>query len=82
MKNNARIPVKNKENDNMMDLEAYGILGYIIFIIAIICIRVLAVFVVAAAIATYIGLTGILWFAATIVIFLIINALISGLQRN
>ena len=66
----------------MMDLEAYGVLGYIIFIIAIICIRVLAVFVVAGAIATYIGLTGLLWFATTIVIFLIINALISGLQRN
>ena len=64
----------------MMDLEAYGILGYIIFIIAIVFIRIFAVLVVAGAIATYIGLTGILWFAATIVIFLLINALISGLK--
>lgn len=65
----------------MMDLEAYGILGYIIFIIAIVFIRIFAVLVVAGAIATYIGLTGILWFASVIVIFLVINALISGLSR-
>lgn len=64
----------------MMDLEAYGIVGYIVFIIAIICIRILAVFVVAGAIATYIGLTGILWWASAFVIFLVINALISGLS--
>ena len=64
----------------MMDLEAYGVLGYIIFIIAIICIRIIAVFVVAAAIATYIGVTGILWWASVIVIFLVINAIISGLK--
>ena len=65
----------------MMDLEAYGVLGYIIFIIAIICIRIIAVFVVAGAIATYIGVTGILWWASVIVIFLLINAIISGLKR-
>ena len=64
----------------MMDLEAYGVLGYIIFIIAIICIRIIAVFVVAGAIATYIGVTGILWWASVIVIFLLINAIISGLK--
>ena len=66
----------------MMDIQAYGILGYIIFIIAIICIRIFAVLVVAAAIATYIGLTGIVWFASVIVIFLLINAVISGLSRK
>lgn len=64
----------------MMDLEAYGVLGYIIFIIAIICIRIIAVFVVAGAIATYIGITGILWWASVIVIFILINAIISGLK--
>ena len=64
----------------MMDLEAYGVLGYIIFIIAIICIRIIAVFVVAGAIATYIGVTGILWWASVFVIFLLINAIISGLK--
>ena len=66
----------------MMDIQAYGIIGYIIFIIAIICIRIFAVLVVAGAIATYIGLTGILWIATVIVIFLLINAVISGLSRK
>ena len=66
----------------MMDLEAYGVLGYILLIIAILFIRIFAVLVVAGAIATYIGLTGILWIATTIVIFLVINAIISGFNRN
>lgn len=64
----------------MWDFEAYGILGYIIFIIAIVLIRIIAVLVVAGAIATYIGLTGLLWWCAAIVIFLLVNALISGLS--
>ena len=64
----------------MMDLTAYGILGYIIFIIAIVLIRIIAVIVVAGAIATYLGLTGLLWWCTAIVIFLLINALISGLK--
>ena len=72
----------NNIGENMMDLEAYGVLGYIILIIAIVCIRIFAVLVVAGAIATYIGLTGLLWICATFVIFLVINAIISGLSRN
>ena len=63
-----------------MDLEACGVLGFIIFIIAIVLIRILAVIIVAGAISTYIGLTGILWWASAIVIFLVINAIISGLK--
>lgn len=66
----------------MIDLEAYGIIGVIFLIIAIICIRILAVSVVAGAIATFLGLTGILWWCTAIVIFLVINAIISGLTRN
>ena len=65
----------------MIDIEAYGVIGFILFIIAIICIRIIAVLVVAGAIATYIGVTGILWWASVIVIFLLINAIISGLKR-
>jgi len=64
----------------MMDLEVYGVLGYFTFIIAIVFIRVFAVIIVAGAIATYLGLTGLLWWAATIVVFLVINAIISGLR--
>ena len=64
----------------MLDLESYGIIGYFMLIIGIILVRIIAVLIVAAAIATYIGLTGLLWWAAAIVIFLIINALISGVS--
>jgi len=64
----------------MLDLEAYGIIGYFLLIIGIILVRIIAVIIVAGAIATYIGLTGFLWWAVAIVIFLIINAIISGLS--
>ncbi len=65
----------------MMDLEAYGIIGYILFIIAIIVIRIGVVMVVAGAIASYFGLSGILWWCSAIVIFLIINGVISALSK-
>ena len=65
----------------LMDLEACGILGYIIFIIAIILFRIIAVMIVAGAIATYIGLNGLLWWCFAFVIFLVINAIISGLSK-
>ena len=65
----------------MMDLEAYGVIGYILFIIAIIVVRIGVVIVVAGAIASYLGLTGMLWWCSAIVIFLIINGLISALSK-
>ncbi|WP_295591657.1 hypothetical protein [uncultured Methanobrevibacter sp.] len=65
----------------MMDLEAYGVIGYILFIIAIIVVRIGVVIVVAGAIASYLGLTGILWWCSAIVIFLLINGLISALSK-
>ena len=65
----------------MLDLEAYGVIGYILFIIAIIVIRIGVVIVVAGAIASYLGLSGILWWCSAIVIFLLINGLISALSR-
>ena len=65
----------------MLDLEAYGVIGYILFIIAIIVVRIGVVIVVAGAIASYLGLTGILWWCSAIVIFLIINGLISSLSK-
>ena len=64
----------------MWDLQAYGILGYIVLIISIVLIRIVAVILVAGALATYIGLTGLMWWAAAIVIFFVINAIISGLR--
>ena len=65
----------------MIDIEVYGILGYIAFIILIVMIRIVAVFVVAGAIAAGIGLEGILWWCSSIVIFLLINAIITGLHK-
>ena len=65
-----------------MDLEAYGILGIIGFIIVVVLIRIIAVIVVAGAIATYLGLSGLLWWCAAIVIFFVINAIISGFKGD
>lgn len=64
----------------MMDLTTYGILGYLLLIILIVFIRVFAVIIVAGAIASYLGLSGILWWAAAIVIFMVINAIIRGIK--
>ena len=64
----------------MLDLETYGIIGYFAVVLFIILIRIIAVAVVAGAISSYVGLTGLLWWCATIVIFLVINAIISGLR--
>ena len=43
--------------------------------------RIITTFVVAGAIASYLGLTGILWWCSAIVIFLLINGLISALSK-
>jgi len=64
----------------MLDLEAYGIIGYFLLIIGIILVRIIAVIIVAGAIATYVGLSGFLWWAAVIVIFLFVNAVIRSLN--
>lgn len=50
----------------MLDLETYGIIGYFAFVLFIILIRIIAVAVVAGAISSYVGLTGLLWWCATI----------------
>jgi len=63
-----------------LDLEAYGIIGYFLLIIGIILVRIIAVIIVAGAIATYVGLSGFLWWAAVIVIFLFVNAVIRSLN--
>ena len=76
-----KIRQDSKENDNMFDLEAYGVVGFILLIISIIVIRIGVVIVVAGAIASYLGLTGILWWCSAIVIFLLINGLISALSK-
>ena len=65
----------------MMDLEAYGVIGYILFIISMIVVRIGVVIVLAGAIASDLGLTGILWWCSAIVIFLLINGLISALSK-
>ena len=76
-----KIRQDSKENDNMFDLEAYGVVGFILLIISIIVIRIGVVIVVAGAIASYLGLTGLPWWCSAIVIFLLINGLISALSK-
>lgn len=65
----------------MMDIESYGVLGFILFILFLIFVRFFAVMMVAGAISTFIGLNGLLWWCSSIVIFLIINAIISGFSK-
>lgn len=57
-----------------------GIIGFAILIIFIIIVIVLAPIIVAMAVANYLGLTGIIWWAFVIVIWLIISGIISRLS--
>lgn len=64
-----------------MDLEVYGMIGLILFIILILVCEVVAVILVAGFIATYLGLSGIMWWAVAFVVFLLINGLIGLVSR-
>lgn len=56
-----------------------GIVIWIMMAIILIGIEVIAVILVAGAIASWLGVTGILWWAVAIVVFILINALIGAL---
>lgn len=64
-----------------MDLEVYGMVGLILFIVLILVCEVVAVILVAGFIATYLGLSGIMWWAVAFVVFLLINGLIGLVSR-
>lgn len=51
-------------------------LGAIVIIVVLILIRLVAVILVAGYIATALGVTGVIWWAVAIVLFLVINGII------
>ena len=51
-------------------------LGAIVIIVVLILIRIVAVILVAGYIATALGVTGVIWWAVAIVLFLVINGII------
>ena len=51
-------------------------LGIIVTVVILILIRLVAVILVAGYIATALGVTGVIWWAVAIVLFLLINGII------
>lgn len=51
-------------------------LGIIVTVVVLILIRLVAVILVAGYIATALGVTGVIWWAVAIVLFLVINGII------
>ena len=56
-------------------------LGIIVTVVVLILIRLVAVILVAGYIATCLGLTGVIWWAVAIVLFLLINGIIGLVVR-
>ena len=56
-------------------------LGIIITVVVLILIRLVAVILVAGYIATALGVTGVIWWAVAIVLFLLINGIIGLVIR-
>ena len=56
-------------------------LGIIVTVVVLILIRLVAVILVAGYIATGLGVTGIVWWAVAIVLFLLINGIIGLVIR-
>ena len=56
-------------------------LGIIVTVVVLILIRLVAVILVAGYIATVLGVTGVIWWAVAIVLFLVINGIIGLVIR-
>ena len=56
-------------------------LGIIVTVVVLILIRLVAVILVAGYIATALGVTGVIWWAVAIVLFLLINGIIGLILR-
>ena len=56
-------------------------LGIIVTVVVLILIRLVAVILVAGYIATALGVTGVIWWAVVIVLFLLINGIIGLVIR-
>ena len=64
-----------------MDLEEIGKFGIIVLLIGIWCAFIIAFMLVAGFLATYIGVTGIIWWAVAIVIFLLLLGILGMINR-
>lgn len=56
-------------------------LGIIVTVVVLILIRLVAVILVAGYITTCLGVTGVIWWAVAIVLFLVINGIIGLVIR-
>lgn len=65
-----------------MDFETYGMIGVIAIVILLAILVFTCVWIVASTIASHIGLTGIVWWAFSIVLFMLINGLLGGLTMK
>ena len=63
-----------------MDFESIGVLGIALVLVLVVLCVFACVWIVATFIASYLGLTGIVWWAFSIVLFLIINGLLGGIS--
>lgn len=59
-----------------MNFSGLGIVALICLIILVLVIEIVAVVLIAGAVASMLGFTGILWWAVAIVVFMIINGLL------
>lgn len=65
-----------------MDLADYGMIGIVVIVFALIFVEIFLVWLVASFLASFLGVTGIYWWAFAIVIFLLINAILGFLSSN
>ena len=63
-------------------LAGLGIIGVIIVLLLLFCIEILAIIIVAGWLASLMGLSGILWWAVAILLFIVINGVLSLLFRG
>lgn len=65
----------------MIDISDFGIIATVFVVFFLIIVEVVAVILVAGYIATCLGLTGVIWWAVAIVLFLVINGIIGLVIR-
>lgn len=65
-----------------MDLETFGVISLVAVILIVLVIEILAIVLVAGAIASWLGVSGLLWWAFAIVLFLVINGVVLRLVRD
>ena len=59
----------------------FGILAVVCLVILLLVVEIGAVMLVAGFVASYLGLTGVLWWAVALVVFLLINGVLGVLFR-